>query len=161
MHTYCLFCETQKCALIAQIIQRSTGIRCIFPRIVQRKWKKGICTEQHHSWLPGYIFLYSDDPLTEPIRIAGIIRVLGKGELEGADLAFAQMIYDSNGVMGTIDLVEEGGRCIINDPLWEKMEGTVIKMDRGRKRCCVEFTFDQARHTVWVGYELVRPVDSD
>ena len=35
------------------------------------------------------------------------------------------------------------------------MEGLVVKLDRGRKRCCVEFRFDDTQWRVWVGYELV------
>ncbi len=156
MYAYCLFCETQRCALIARLIERSTGIRCIFPEIIQRMWVKGKCEEKRHSWLPGYLFLYTDEPISEPIRIAGIIRMLGKGELQNEDLAFAKMLYDCNGIMGTISLTEVGDRCIITDPVWQKIEGKVIKIDRGRKRCCIEFTFDQIRRTVWLGYELIQ-----
>ena len=62
MPAYCLFCETQKCATIARVIERCWGIPCVFPEI-----------------------------------------------------------------------------------------------DRGRKRCCVEFTFDDVRRTVWLGYDLIEP----
>ena len=81
---------------------------------------------------------------------------LGDGELKNEDLAFANMLYEHNGVMGTIHLVEVGQYCTVDDPLWKKMEGKVIKIDRGRKRCCVEFTFDNTKRTVWLGYELIR-----
>ena len=156
MPAYCLFCETQKCKNIASIIERSYDIRCISPEIIQRKWTKGVCEEKHHPWLPGYIFLYTEKPLDQPIHIPGIIRRLGDGELKNEDLAFANMLYDHNGVMGTIHLVEVGQYCTVNDPLWKKMEGKVIKIDRGRKRCCVEFTFDNTKRTVWLGYELIQ-----
>lgn len=156
MHTYCFFCETQKCKNIASIIERSYDIRCISPEIIQRKWTKGVCEEKRHDWLPGYVFLYAEEPITEPILVSGIIRRLGDGELQNEDLAFANMLYDHNGVMGTIRLAEVGQYCTVDDPLWQKMEGKVIKIDRGRKRCCVEFTFDDTRRTVWLGYELIQ-----
>ena len=158
MPAYCLFCETQHCALIAQIIERSFGIRCIFPQILQRKWVKGVPEEKSHPLLPGYLFLYPEEPLQNPIRIPGIIRQLGNGELQGEDLAFAEMLKDHEGTLGTIQLIEAGQRCTIADPLWQKTEGKVIRVDRGRKRCCVEFTFDQIQRTVWLGYDLVQPV---
>jgi len=85
----------------------------------------------------------------------GIIRRLGDGELKNEDLAFANMLYERKGVMGTIHLAEKGQYCTVSDPLWQKMEGKVIKIDRGRKRCCVEFTFDQVKRTVWLGYEMI------
>ena len=155
-HAYCLFCETQKCPLIARIIERCWGIRCIFPQIVQRKWVRGIPEEVRHAMLPGYLFLYPEEPLEHLIRIPGVICTLGNGELRDEDLAFAEMLYERNGVIGTIHLVEVGEYCTVTDPLWQKMEGKVIKIDRGRKRCCVEFTFDKTRRTVWLGYDLVQ-----
>ena len=158
MHAYCLFCETQKCKTIAALIERTQEIRCISPEIIQRKWTKGVCEEVHHHWLPGYIFLYPDERLAEPLRIPGIIRMLGDGELQGSDLAFANMLHECNGVIGTIQLTEVGQYCTVNHALWQKMDGKVIKIDRGRKRCCVEFTFDQTRRAVWLGYELVKPI---
>ena len=158
MHAYCLFCETQKCKTISSLIERIQGIRCISPEVVQRKWTKGICEEVHHQWLPGYIFLYSDEPFTGPIHMSGIIRMLGDGELQGSDLAFANMLHSHNGVIGAIQLHETGQHCTVEHPLWQQMDGKVIKIDRGRRRCCVEFSFDHTRRTVWLGYELVNPV---
>lgn len=111
--------------------------------------------------LPGYIFLYPEVPLEKNIRIPGIIRILGNGELQDTDYAFANMLKEHNGVIGTIHLAEEGDRCIVEDPLWQKMEGSVVKVDRGRKRCCVEFTFDNIRRTVWLGYDVIQPIQAD
>ena len=163
MIAYCYFCETQKCDTIAKIIERAFGIRCISPQIVQRKWVKGVPEEKLHRLLPGYLFLCPEEPMEKPVRIPGILRRLGdrEGMLQGEDLAFAQMIRDHDGVLGTLQLVEEGQYCTVVDPLWEKMEGKVIKVDRGRKRCCVEFTFDGIRRTVWLGYELVEPAKDE
>ena len=158
MHAYCLFCETQKCSTIAALIEHTMGIRCFSPVIIQRKWVKGVCEEQHHQWLPGYIFFYTDTPIKEPIKLPGIIRILGNGELKGDDLAFADMLYAHNGVMGTIRLAEVGQYCTVDDPLWQRMEGKVINIDRGRKRCCIEFGFDNLKRTVWLGYDLIKPV---
>lgn len=160
MHAYCLFCETQKCATIAALIERSMNIRCFSPKIIQRKWIKGTCVEQHHPWLPGYIFLYTEEVLSKPIKYPGVIRILGNGELQNEDLAFANMLYERNGVMGTIQLVEVGQYCTIEDPTWQNLEGKVIKIDRGRKRCCVEFYFDNVKRMVWLGYDLIQPISN-
>lgn len=156
-HAYCLFCETQKCQTIAALIERMMEIRCISPQIIQRKWVKGQCEEKRHPWLPGYVFLYSEDPITESLHFPGVIRLLGNGELRDKDLAFANMLYERDGTLGTIRLIEVGQHCTVDDPIWQKMEGKVIKIDRGRKRCCVEFSFDEIQRTVWLGYEMIRP----
>ena len=160
-HAYCLFCESQKCKTIAQLIERNYDIRCISPEIIQRKWTKGIPEEKHHPWLPGYIFLYTEEHLEKVPRISGIIRLLGNGELRNEDLAFATMLQERNGILGTLQLIEEGQHCMISDPLWQQMEGKVVKIDRGRRRCCVEFTFDNILRTVWLGYELINPIKEE
>ena len=156
MHAYCLFCETQRCRQIAEYIRKTCGYQCFSPQLVQRKWVKGIMTETSHDWLPGYLFLYTEEPTIRRFNIDGIIRILGKGELEGQDRQFAEMIYHREGVMGTIPLIQEGGRCRIKDPAWENLQGKVVKLDRERKRCCVSFEFDGQIHTVWAGYEIIR-----
>ena len=156
MHTYCLFCETQKCDAIAHIIQKTYGIRSIYPIIVQRKWVKGKCLEERHDWLPGYVFLYSEGKINPDFRIGGVIRWLEYTELQGSDYDFAMTLYQQNGVMGTIRLAEVGDRCEVSDPNWEGIHGTVTKVDRSRKRCCVEFQFANIQRSVWVGYDLVK-----
>ena len=156
-HAYCLFCETQQCKKIAEYIQRTYGYCCISPRIIQRKWIKGIAKEEAHDWLPGYVFVYTFASINPRFEIRGIIRCLGNGELTGPDLSFAEMIYRQKGVMGQVPLLQEGDRCVVADPSWQDMQGTVIKLDRGRKRCCLEFEFDEIKRTIWVGYEIVQP----
>ena len=156
MYAYCLFCETQKCGFIAYFIEKELKHRCISPRIIQRKWIKGKAREEYHDWLPGYVFVYTDEPIIPRFPVDGIIRCLGNGELTGQDRVFADMLYQQNGIIGTIRLAEVGDRCHVADPLWENMQGTIIKLDRGRKRCCVEFEFDKIKRTVWVGFDLVK-----
>lgn len=156
VYAYCLFCETQRCRPIAEYISRSYGYECISPRIIQRKWIKGKMTEESHDWLPGYVFLYSEEPILPRFNIDGIIRCLGNRELSGSDLSFAEMIYHHDGVMGTVSLIQEGDCCRINDSAWKEMSGRVIKMDHGRKRCCIEFEFDGLKRIVWAGYEIMR-----
>ena len=60
--------------------------------------------------------------------------------------------------MGTVSLFQEGDQCSVADPAWANIRGKVIKMDFGRKRCCIEFNFDGITRTVWVGYEIIHKV---
>ena len=159
MHYYCLFCETQRCRIIAELIRRTTPYRSLSPEIIQRKWVQGKMKEVRHQWLPGYVFLYSEEPIRPWFPYLGIIRWLGRNELEGQDLDFARTIEQNDGVMGTVRLAEVGDRCVIDDPAWNGVHGTVVRLDRGRKRCQVEFEFDNKKHTVWVGYEIVKPAE--
>lgn len=156
MYAYCLFCETNRCGIIADLISRHFDCCCISPQIIQRKWIKGIPTEESHDWLPGYIFLYSIEKINPRFPINGIIRCLGNGELTGTDLQFAEMLYQKNGVMGNVQIIQEGNLCIIADPSWQGLNGRIIKVDRGRKRCNVEFEFDGISRTIWIGYEMIQ-----
>ena len=160
MHAYCLYCERQKCGRIAQLMELHPGIRCISPAIIQRKWVGKQCLEERHDWLPNYLFLYADEPLREKIWADGIIRWLGNGELEGSDLTFARMLYEQNGVLGTIHLVAEGDRCVINDPIWKNAKGRILKIEKKKKRCCLEINFDNIPRTIWLGYDMDRVKDS-
>ena len=155
MYAFCLFCETQRCKIIAEYIRVNYGFACISPQIIQRKWVKGVSREEYHDSLPGYLFLYTDNPELPRFQISGIIRCLGNEPLTGQDRAFAEMLYQRNGIIGKIPLIRVGECCMINDPAWENIHGKVIKMDHGRKRCCVEYEFDDHKRTIWAGYEII------
>ena len=159
MHAYCLFCETRRAEEIAAFIQRDTGYRCLSPQIIQRKWVRGVPQEVRHRWLPGYIFIYTEEPVTPVFRYRGVLRCLGYDELSGGDLKVAEAIYRNEGVMGIVRLAEVGDRCRVDDPAWAGLTGTVVKLDRGRKRCCISFDFDGVQRYVWVGYEMVAPAE--
>ena len=131
------------------------GHRCISPQIIQRKWLKGKAQEERHRWLPGYVFVYTKEPVYPRFYAPGVIRCLGNDELSGNDLKIAEMIFNCEGIIGIIRLAEVGDRCKVADPAWEGIKGTVVKMDRGRKRCCVAFEFDGIVRNVWVGYEMI------
>ncbi len=160
MIAYCLFCETRRCGEIAKAIEDKYGYRCISPKILQRKWVQGVPQEVWHDWLPGYLFLYTEAPVERRLIIKGILRRLGEGPLEGRDHDFAMTLYQRGGVMGTVHLSQVGDRCTIHDPAWKGIAGTLLKLDRNRKRCCVEFEFDGVKRSVWVGYEMLEPDES-
>ncbi len=156
MFAYCFFCETQRCKLIAELIHKNFGYTCFAPQIIQRKWVKGIPTEEAHEWLPGYVFVYTSEKINPRFAIDGIIRCLGNEELHGQDLEFAGMLYHKNGIINSVSLVQEGERCFLSDPSWLGMHGMVVKMDRGRKRSCIEFVFDGITRKIWVGYDIIQ-----
>ena len=70
------------------------------------------------------------------------------------------VVFEGKGVVEKV--LKEGLQIVgekvhmFNDPLWKDTEGRILKIDRGRKRCCVEFVFDDIPRTVWLGYDLVR-----
>ena len=70
MHCYCMYCTTAKCEFVAESLTAMGFGRAIMPKIVQRKWVKGTAREEVHSYLPGYVFLFSETPL--PVHLGPV-----------------------------------------------------------------------------------------
>ena len=162
MYAYCLFCETQRCKALSRMIPAylmslDPGYApiCYSPQIIQRKWIKGVMHEERHDWLPGYLFLYTVCEIPK-FKVPGLLRWLGNGVLQGSDLEFANILYEKQGVMGILRAAEIGDRVQVDDPAWAGLNGRITRLDRNRKRCCVEFDFDGRTMSIWVGYDLVR-----
>ena len=158
MHCYCMYCTTAKCEFVAESLTAMGFGRAIMPKIVQRKWVKGTAREEVHSYLPGYVFLYSDAPVSDFLairRLTDVHRILGneadRYELQGSDRAFAEMLLASDGTIGILKAYEAGDR----------VQGVITKFDRSRRRAEIEFDFDGKKQRVWCGIELITDVRKD
>ncbi|MBR1821999.1 MAG: hypothetical protein IJ769_10300 [Clostridia bacterium] len=162
MYSYCFFCNTVKCALVAAAIRQKFGYDAFSPKIVQRKWIKGTCHEEIRDYLPGYVFVYSEQPITEfrEIRLMeGVLRYLGQRDdgyqLMGDDRRFAEMLYANNGTIGIMKAYQEGDRVKLAKDMLGDFEGEIIKLDRRKGRAQVQYNFDGNSYKVWVGYEMI------
>ena len=70
MYVYCMFCETQRCKVIAKLMEIRGAMRSFSPQIVRRQRKKGQNLEKQFDLLPGYVFVYSEQPITVTITPA-------------------------------------------------------------------------------------------
>lgn len=165
-HIYCLFCQVQKTGQIAEalnsILNTANRVTCISPRIVQRCWVRGKEEQRIHNYLPGYLFLYAEEPIHNFLqirRISGVLRVLGcredNFELTGSDRGFACMLQQMNGTVGIMKTVQIGERVTLDRSAYAGFTGEVIKLDRRKKRAQIHFEFDGSAQKVWVGYEMV------
>ena len=162
MYSYCLFCTTVKCQTIASAIRQKFGYTAFAPKIVQRKWVKGECFEEVRPYLPGYVFLYTQQPLTEfrEIRMMeGVGRYLGERDdgyqLQGEDRSFAEMLYAHDGTIGIMKAYKEGDRVKLARDMLGDFEGEIIRLDRRKGRAQLQYNFDGNSYKVWVGYELI------
>ena len=162
MYAYCLHCSTVKCAMVAESIRRKLVCEAFSPRIVQRKWIKGKAVEEVHDYLPGYVFVYSQEPIDsfEPLRsMEGVLRCLGEREngyrLEGEDLRFAGMLHANAGVIGIMKAYREGERVKLARDAMGGFEGEIVRLDRRKGRAQIQFGFDGSQMRVWVGYEMI------
>ena len=165
MHPYCLFCVTQKAKSIVDTLDMLAIGHAIAPKIIQRKWIKGKSYEEVHDYLPGYIFLYTDEPIRDFLsirRIPGVLRILGSEEdlfeLHDADRAFAEMLLEMDGTIGILKAYEEGSIVKLDRALFGDFEGKIVRFDRGRKRAEIEFDFDGKKQRVWCGVELISSI---
>lgn len=161
MNAYCLFCNTQKRKELAGQLRQRYGLRVIAPKIIQRKWIKGKPTEVVHDYLPGYLFLYSEQdimPLPGLSRIDEVYRVLGERDngnrLTGADLAFAEMLRGCDGVIGVMKTYREGDRVKLAEGAMRGVDGEIVKLDR-RGRALVRFSFDGSAIQSWVAIDMM------
>lgn len=166
MYSYCFFCNTVKCALVAAAIRQKFGYVAFSPKIVQRKWIKGDCHEEIKDYLPGYVFVYAEHPITEfrEIRLMeGVLRYLGERDddyqLRGDDLRFAQMLYAHDGVIGIMKTYQEGDRVKLAQGAMGDFKGEIIKLDRRKGRALLRYNFDGNICNVWVGYEMIEDND--
>lgn len=162
MYAYCIFCNTVKSELAATYINQKYGYTAFYPRIVQRKWIKGKCFEIVKPYLPGYVFMYTEKPI-ERFReiniLDGVLRFLGQRDngfqLRGNDRMFADMLYMQDGVIGIVKTYKEGDRVKIAREMMGGFEGEIIKLEKRKGRCLVQYTFDNSTYRMWVGYDMI------
>ena len=109
MYVYCLFCVTQRCKVIAKLMEIRGAARAFSPQIVRRQRKQGENRDVTFDLLPGYVFIYSAErktDYTEFYGMDGVIRRVGRREtgyeLEGPDLDFAMKLYEKDGLVGSM-----------------------------------------------------------
>ena len=89
MYVYCMFCETQRCKVIAKLMEIRGALRSFSPQIVRRQRKKGVNREVLFDLLPGYVFVFSEERMvdyTQFFGMDGVIRRVGKQDT-GYELA--------------------------------------------------------------------------
>lgn len=162
MHCYCLFCNTTKCRSIASLLPKRFACRAIFPQLVQRKWVKGGCCQEVRDLLPGYVFLYAEEPLwayDEVRAVDGVLRLLGRQEdgyrLSGEDERFAQMLLKNDGVIGILSAYAVGDRIRLTAESLPGYEGEILKVDRRKGRAQILIRFDEKEIKLWVGFDLI------
>ncbi len=168
MYTYCVFCETQKCKSIAAQAEQLFDCRAISPKQVQLKWVKREAIRECHDLLPGYIFLYAEEPIANPqtIRhIPGVVRCLSDQEhryvLQDGDEKFALMLLQKDGIIGKTRVYQEGEMVRICEGAYAGLETRILRVDRRSMRMQIEIPFGGMQVKTWVEYEMVKEAAAD
>ena len=163
MYAYCLFCLTQRCKVIAKLMEIRGADRAFSPQIIRKQRKKGENIKKMFDLLPGYVFIYSEERLTDYrffFGIDGVVRRVGKTEegyeLAGSDLDFAMKLLETDGVVGGMTVCKLGDEVTLENPLFAGCEGKVIEIDYRKERANVAFVFDNTRREIWVSVENIK-----
>ena len=168
MVAYCLYCQTQRCARIAQLLEIRGLSRAFSPQILQKQRVKGENKKKFVDLLPGYVFVFSEEELTDYsvfFGIDGVIRKVGQAdewyELKGSDREFALDLLEKGGVVGSMKVVKTGDEVRLEDPLFANVEGRVTQIDFRKERARVDFVFRGNTCHTWIALEEVKKVVSD
>ena len=163
MYAYCLFCQTQRCEVIAKLMEIRGVDRAFSPHIIRKQRKQGVNVERRFDLLPGYVFIYNKDRLTDYrlfYGMNGVIRRVGRREdgyeLEGSDLDFAMRLLEKDGLVGTMKICRVGDEVTLEDPLFSGCQGRVVAIDYRKERAKVEFVFDRNSCSSWISLEDVK-----
>lgn len=163
MTAYCLQCQTQQSSAVAELLEAMGTGRAFTPRILQRQRKQGETKEIYRDLLPGYVFLFREEPLESFYRylaMNGVIRFLQyedkSRELRGADYDFAARLYQREGKVGVVTALKEGDTVRMADPLFAAHDGRILRLDIRKGRAKVAFTFDEQEIEVWVACDVMR-----
>jgi transcriptional antiterminator NusG len=137
------------------------SINAIAPVRVLSQKRKGIWEQREQILLPGYIFVFSEDKIGVNLRskVSNIYKVLqyqtGFRELGGADYEYSMWIYRNRGNITPSKVLEEGSSIrVVEGPLADGF-GTIIKLDKHKRRVWIEFEFDGQKRVISLSAECI------
>ncbi len=163
MKTYCLFCRSGSEKYVARLLLRiDPELEPVIPRRVLQEKVKCKWRDVEHVLLPGYIFIFRETDLDQTIRnkVIDIYKILqydpGIRELHGADLDYSMWVYNHHGRISTSKVLKEGKNIkVLDGPLLD-VTGTIVRLDRHKRRAWVEFDFDGQKRLVALSAECVK-----
>jgi len=167
IQVFCVHCATGYETKVAErISQMHPEIAAL--AVIQEKHRsvKGVKSIKHQVMLPGYVFLFSSQPI--PFRhilpLQHVIRFLSYGyeedlALRGDDLRFAGWVRRHDGLMSCSQAVQVGSSLrIVSGPLADHI-GTVSRVDRHNRNICLNILFSGVIRKVWMPFQWAEEAD--
>lgn len=164
----CLFCLSGQEQEAATSINRRGCGKALFPQKTKCYRGKNEWLKEQSPMIPGYVFVYLKEAEAERVysfkEIPQVIRILHYGDkgtwrLNGADLAFADWVWNQNGIIDTINAVQIGDHIKIIDTRLKHLYGKVVRMDRRKKTVMLEMAGAGIINNVWLPYQVVQKID--
>lgn len=162
MKAYCIFCKTGSEHTIAKNINKVlTNFEAVVPTKVLQEKRNGKWQEHKQILLPGYVFLYGEQEMNSSLRdkVFNVYNILqyetGARELIGSDYKYAMWVYGNNGSIATSKVLTEGNTVkVIDGPLLDGL-GTIVRLDKHKRRAWVEIDFYGEKRVISLGVECV------
>ena len=162
----CVFCITGKEQALAEQIQSlCPSVSAITMRRMKYRTYKGSKYREEAVVLPGYVFFSAPTEIkpSDCFPKQDIIRILTSEkwhwQLMGEDEEFARWLFTYDGLLDFSKAYREGERIrILSGPL-KDLEGKITRID---KRGCsgqVILNFNGRSIPVWLGFEMVSPIE--
>lgn len=162
MKSWCVFCKTGFEKNVVDFVSTlGDGIESIVPTRTLQQKRKGKWVECEQVLFPGYVFVYAGEGIKLNIvkQAPGLYKILDYGmgfkELQGSDYEYSMWIHRHEGNIKTSKVLTIGRTVkVIEGPLLDGL-GTIVKLNKHRRRIWVEFEFDGQVRTVSLSAECV------
>lgn len=155
MKAYCVFCKTGEEKAVAQRINAlGAEMEAVTPVRVMQERRDGNWELHEKPLIPGYVFVFTSNEFCfDRVKgIAGVYRLLtypsGERALAGSDEGYALWIYKHQGRIETTHVLCVGSEVkVVDGPLMDGI-GTIVKLDRHKRKAWVEFDFNGRKQKV-------------
>ena len=160
-YIYCLFCRSgSERQLAREIALRFPRIRAIAAMQEKHKYIDGHCEIDRRSFLPGYLFLYTNEAIDVLAihRMDKSYKILGDGreitELQGKDRVFAEWIWKNNGEIGISRIrTTKTGFEVFSGPLQHFLK-EIVKLDKHTKNALVRMDLLEEAKEIWLAFDF-------
>lgn len=158
----CIYCRTGGEEQLVRDLQMSRPeVTAMNPTKLRYRRVNGKPISEKVALFPGYIFLrLPGDYPTHRLKLSGLLYKLLRDSdndwrLSGADRAFAEKLFDTDGVLGFSKAYYEGDRIRIVDGPLKALEGSIIRVNHRKRTAQVQLSIQGMDMSVWLGFELM------
>lgn len=160
-HAYCLFCRSGSEKQLAREIKiRFPHIKAIAAIQEKHKYINGHYEIDRRSFLPGYLFLYTNEAVDVLAihRMDKAFKLLGDGhriaELQDRDRVFAEWIWKNDGEIGISRIrITDTGFEVRSGPLKHFLK-KIVKLDKHTKNALVRMDFLEEAREIWLAFDF-------
>ena len=124
-----------------------------------------IWRDRTKTMFPGYIFCETDHPdklIMYLKHVVGMTRLLGiDGEivpLTDTETEFLKKLGGKDHVVDVSEGIKEGSRIICSDGPLMGLESTIVKVDRHKRKACIEMEFLGQSRVIELGLEVIKKI---